>query len=199
MPDWWVALTVALWLFVVVQGALLLGVLRQLGVLHRRLDELTATSDEPTGPAVGALAPDFTLPQVGGGALRLGDLRGSPVLLGFVSPGCPPCTQLAQELDALLNRAEAPHVLLVSSGDESANAAWSNSLGLRAPVLLWERGDMRAYQAHYTPFLVALDGAGVVRSVGLVSSREKVEQFLARATGSPGGEPARSVLAEARA
>jgi len=80
----------------------------------------------------------------------------------------------------LLNRAEPPHVLLVSTGDASANAAWSSSLGLRAPVLLWERGDMRAYQTRYTPFLVALDGAGVVRSVGLVSSRERVEQFLAR-------------------
>jgi hypothetical protein len=65
----------------------------------------------------------------------------SPVLLGFVSPGCSPCTLLADELDALLNRAEPPSVLLVSSGDESSNAAWSNSLGLRAPVLLWEHGE----------------------------------------------------------
>jgi methylamine dehydrogenase accessory protein MauD len=199
MPAWWVALMVALWLFVIVLGVLLLGVLRQLGVLHRRLDDLNATNDEQPGLTVGVVAPDFTLPQVGGGAITLGDLRGSPVLLGFVSPGCPPCTQLAQELDALLSQAEPPRVLLVSTGDESANQAWSNSLGLRAPVLLWERGDMRAYQTRYTPTLVALDTAGVVRSVGLVSSRERVEQFLARATGSPGGEPARSVLAGARA
>jgi hypothetical protein len=42
---------------------------------------------------------------------------------------------------------------------------------------------MRGYQARYTPFLVALDGAGVVHSVGLACSRERVEQFLARAEG----------------
>jgi methylamine dehydrogenase accessory protein MauD len=181
MPAWWVALTVVLWVFVVVEGVLLLGMLRQLGVLHRRLDELSTPSDEQPGLAVGVTAPDFTLPQVGGGSITLGGLRGAPVLLGFVSPGCPPCTQLAQELDALLNRAEPPRVVLISTGDESANAAWSSSLGLRAPVLLWERGDMRAYQARYTPFLVALDDAGVVRSLGVVNSRERIEQFLARA------------------
>jgi methylamine dehydrogenase accessory protein MauD len=178
---------------------LLLGALRQLGVLHRRLDELHATTDEQPGLTIGFAAPDFTLPRVDGGSITLHDLRGAPVLLGFVSPACPPCTQLAQQLEAVLDRPEPPHVVLVSSGDESANRAWSAKLGLRAPVLLWERGDMRAYHAPYTPFLVALDRSGVVRSVGLVSSRERVEQFLARATASSGGESAPAVLAEARA
>lgn len=33
----------------------------------------------------GTLAPDFALPKVGGGVLRLSDLRGQPVLLRFGS------------------------------------------------------------------------------------------------------------------
>jgi hypothetical protein len=33
----------------------------------------------------GELAPDFELPRVGGGTLRLSDLRGRPVLLHFGS------------------------------------------------------------------------------------------------------------------
>jgi hypothetical protein len=33
----------------------------------------------------GEVAPDFALPQVGGGTLRLSDLRGQPVLLHFGS------------------------------------------------------------------------------------------------------------------
>ncbi len=33
----------------------------------------------------GELAPDFELPRVGGGSLRLSDLRGRPVLLHFGS------------------------------------------------------------------------------------------------------------------
>ncbi|MDP9469793.1 MAG: hypothetical protein M3Q71_03875 [Chloroflexota bacterium] len=33
----------------------------------------------------GEVAPDFALPQVGGGSLHLSDLRGAPVLLHFGS------------------------------------------------------------------------------------------------------------------
>ena len=107
MPAWWVALTVVLWLFVVVEGVLLMGVLRQLGVLHRRLDELSTPSDEPIGLAVGVTAPDFTLPQVGGGSACLSGAL-------YTIPG-------------------------------------------------------------------GAGRAGVVRSLGVVNSRERIEQFLARA------------------
>jgi len=44
--------------------------------------KLTASN---RGILPGELAPDFKLPQVGGGALRLSDLRGAPVLLHFGS------------------------------------------------------------------------------------------------------------------
>ncbi len=37
------------------------------------------------GVAPGEMAPDFELPRVGGGSLRLSDLRGQPVLLHFGS------------------------------------------------------------------------------------------------------------------
>lgn len=37
----------------------------------------------------GQLAPDFTLPKVGGGLLRLSELRDKPVLLHFTSYSCP--------------------------------------------------------------------------------------------------------------
>lgn len=38
-----------------------------------------------TGILPGETAPDFELPQVGGGSIRLRDLRGRPVLLHFGS------------------------------------------------------------------------------------------------------------------
>lgn len=37
------------------------------------------------GICPGELAPDFELPQVGGGSLRLSDLRGRPTILHFGS------------------------------------------------------------------------------------------------------------------
>jgi len=40
---------------------------------------------EPSGICPGELAPDFDLPQVGGGSLRLEECRGRPVILHFGS------------------------------------------------------------------------------------------------------------------
>ncbi len=40
---------------------------------------------EARGIEPGAIAPDFELPQVGGGSLRLSDLRGRPTILHFGS------------------------------------------------------------------------------------------------------------------
>lgn len=49
------------------------------------LEDVKRTTDA-TGIRPGELAPDFALPRVGGGTLRLQDLRGKPVLLHFGSP-----------------------------------------------------------------------------------------------------------------
>jgi hypothetical protein len=38
-----------------------------------------------SGPRPGELAPDFELPDIDGGRVRLGQLRGTPVLLRFGS------------------------------------------------------------------------------------------------------------------
>lgn len=40
---------------------------------------------EAKGICAGEIAPDFELPKVGGGSLRLSDLRGKPVALHFGS------------------------------------------------------------------------------------------------------------------
>ena len=55
---------------------------------HVRTKHLAADgrrTAEGSGIMPGTLAPDFELPQVGGGTLRLSDLRGRPVLLHFGS------------------------------------------------------------------------------------------------------------------
>jgi cytochrome oxidase Cu insertion factor (SCO1/SenC/PrrC family) len=51
--------------------------------IHLLRDARRTLTDHGIQP--GDMAPDFELPQVGGGTLRLSDLRGQPVLLHFGS------------------------------------------------------------------------------------------------------------------
>jgi len=54
--------------------------------------DATSTTPSATPPAVGAPAPDFTLPASDGSQLHLADLQGQPILLYFYpkddTPGC---------------------------------------------------------------------------------------------------------------
>ncbi len=71
------------------------GAFRSKDELLTLLESLTsseATSPTPgVAPKIGHLAPDFTLPTLGGGTVTLSELRGKWVLLNFWAIWCPPC------------------------------------------------------------------------------------------------------------
>lgn len=69
--------------------------------------------------AVGDIAPDFELPADGGGTLRLGDLRGKPVVIYFYPrDDTPGCTKEAIGFSCLIDRFAALGVAVIGiSGD----------------------------------------------------------------------------------
>jgi peroxiredoxin Q/BCP len=60
-----------------------------------------AVRPEMGRPQPGDVAPDFELPVAGGGAVRLGDLRGSWVVLHFTASWCPFCDAEVEHLGEL--------------------------------------------------------------------------------------------------
>lgn len=78
----------------------------------------------PTYSADNRLAPDFEIPDINGGKLRLSDYRGKTVILNFWTKSCAPCLDEMPDLSKLASMiTEEGHddiVFLTVSQDESA-------------------------------------------------------------------------------
>jgi peroxiredoxin len=91
-----------------------------------------------TGLPVGALAPDFVLPDATGTPVRLADLRGRPVVLVFYpldwSPGCSQQLDLyQQEYDEFRSRGAT--LLAISPDSLYSHGAWAAVRRLSIPLL----------------------------------------------------------------
>ena len=168
---------IVLWIAVIAVGFLLLGTLRSLGLLQWRIDQLEATRPSKInreGLKSGKTAPDFTLPQVGGGECSLSDYQDRRVFLVFVQAGCQPCHEIAPELNRLERSGEL-QVLVVNRAEAMDAAEWTDDVGAVFPVLVQDGLDVsKKYQVFATPFAFVIDEQGVVAGSGIVSQRRHI-------------------------
>jgi peroxiredoxin len=117
------------------------------------------------GLPAGSPAPNFTLPDLGGGERTLADYRGGRVLLVFSDPGCGPCQDLTPRLEEL-HRAHAANglkVVMVGRGDPDANRAKAREFGVTFPVLLQRQWEVsREYAMFATPIGYLVGPSGVI-------------------------------------
>lgn len=89
MSGLWLISYVALWVLVILQTIIVLGLVRQLGILQIRLGpeyNLLATRE---GLELGFPAPDFHATDVTHRReISLTDLKGRPAVFVFISPSC---------------------------------------------------------------------------------------------------------------
>jgi methylamine dehydrogenase accessory protein MauD len=176
MEPWWMALLVALCGFFVLLGLVVLGILRQIGVIQRQLAE----SSPLNGLAPGTKAPDFILPTLAGQTMSLRQYLGRKVLLVFVGPSCGPCERVLPEIaDVAASRGVRDTVLLISRGGRVANQELAGGPTRGLPLVYEEEPHVaQAYQVPGTPFACLVDERGVVRSASIIRSRATVDQLL---------------------
>jgi methylamine dehydrogenase accessory protein MauD len=171
---------IILWIVVVVLALTVVALARQIGVLHERVAPLGALTTK-TAVEVGQPAPRFDVIDLAGRPVRIGGASpdGRSQLLLFVSPSCPMCKKLlpvARSFARTERRGVA--IVLMGDGDRPSHEALiaEHRLGdvpfALAPIVGINLGIGRL------PHAVLIDSAGIIRSKGIVNSREHLESLL---------------------
>lgn len=171
---------IVLWVLVLALAAVLLAVVRQLGVLHERIAPAGALMLN-RGLKVGDAAPVLTVADLKGASHEIGVARsdGRSTLLLFVSPTCPVCKSLLPALkSSRRDERDWLDVILASDGELREQEDFVRAQGLESIPYVVSAALGLAYQVSRLPFAALLDEQGVLRARGLVNSREHLESLF---------------------
>lgn len=165
---------------VLLLGGLLLATIRQLGVLYERVAPLGALT-LPQAVSPGEAVPPLAVMSFEGQPLVLGGQRPSnkAQLLLFISPACPMCKQILGLLRSFAGaESKGVDIVLIGDGAREAHAALVREHGLGGMALVLDPRVGLTYQIGKLPYAMLIDAAGVLRSAGLVNSREHLESLV---------------------
>ena len=148
----WVASYIALWVAVIVLGVAVVALLRQIGVLHARLN--------PMGVHFAGEGPELDVPAPLAGPFAYDET--ALTLVSFTSPTCEVCARLRPSLAALRRQYGDVRFVELEHGDDT-------------------RPTFRAFNVSNTPYFVAVDRGGIVRGRGVANSLEQVEELIEEA------------------
>jgi len=173
-----IASNIVLWIAFLGMTMVVLGLARQIGLLHERSSPMGAMILDH-GPDIGDKAPEFALTDYFGKPIHIGGASkaGRRTLLMFTSPTCPVCDKLFPIIKSIA-RAEHIDVVMISDGapEEHAQFLKTHRLDEIRYVVSAEVG--MAYQVGKIPYGVLLDANGVIKSKGLTNTREHLESLM---------------------
>ena len=181
MNEAFIISNVILWVVVLVLTTLLFAITRQVGILHERVAPAGAL--QPTsGPKIGEITEEIKATSLQGESIRLGGSRQEEQasFILFISPTCPVCKELVPTAKSLA-KAELNDIKLFFASDGENIEQHENyirDLGIENyPYFVSESLGMH-YQVSKLPFAVLIDGDGILRSKGLVNTREHLESLI---------------------
>lgn len=171
---------ILLWVLVSALAAVVLALVRQIGILHERIAPAGALLLR-RGLEVGRPVPSIALTDLSGRAIAIGasSERARSTLLVFLSPSCPVCKALLPVLKSSRTSESAwLELILASDGAEDEHRRFIAANGLReiSYVLSAELG--MSFQVERLPFAALIDERGVLRARGLINSREHLESLF---------------------
>jgi methylamine dehydrogenase accessory protein MauD len=171
---------ILLWLLLAGLAAVVVALVRQIGVLHERIGPAGALLLK-RGLKIGEPVPAIAVTDLSGHGVTIGapSDRGRSTLLVFLSPTCPVCKVLLPVLKS--SRADESawlELILASDGSEDEHRRFVAANGLRdIPYVLSSELGM-SFQVERLPFAAIIDEHGVLRARGLINSREHLESLF---------------------
>jgi methylamine dehydrogenase accessory protein MauD len=179
---------VALWVLVVVLTIIVLGLVRQLGLIHLRLGpDGSRVLGTHEGLELGTLAPDFTATDiVHQTEITLTRLKMQTSILVFASQSCSACLKLMPHI-AKFHRSQNGkiQIVLFNQDDIERSLELAQSFELDIPIIADSNGTIaKEYQVRATPFAYRLDKKGYVLRRGIVNDLEGLIELLEDAPSS---------------
>ncbi|BAD40718.1 redoxin domain-containing protein [Symbiobacterium thermophilum] len=130
---------------------------------------LVPRTDAYAVPQVGSPAPDFEIPALDGGSVRLSDLRGQPVIINFWATWCPPCRKEMPDFQEVYDRykGDGLQFYAINVGESRVTVRdFMARIGVDLPVLI-DAGEeaQSAYNILPIPATFFIDREGIVRAV----------------------------------
>lgn len=186
MTGLWLVSYLILWALVVVACLLLVGGLRQVGLLQRQLGQHAAAADATTleqdGPAISSRLPDLVAETANGfGPVALAPPydRGGTLLV-FMTALCESCQHIVESLNALAEEgAHGMRLLVIMQADDHACRAFLRVFPLRVPLICDDdRTITDTFTIHLASFALLYDEHGTLVRKGVVESRENLSALL---------------------
>jgi methylamine dehydrogenase accessory protein MauD len=160
---------------------IMLGLLRQLGLIQARLGLEAGALITSEGLERGTKAPDFEGKELSSKEyIRFNELRGRRVLLIFLSSTCAPCRALVPHLNEVSSRFKSKVVTLaVCQGSEEACVEFAKLSNLQAKIVADSANFVGAtYNVKFTPFAYLIDENGFVLIRGVANTSSQLEALL---------------------
>jgi hypothetical protein len=188
----WLASYLLLWALVLILGLVVLGLLRQLGMLSAtlrqrpeedRAPEASMPALEHDGPPIGSGLPELvaeTCNRYGSVVLtREGWRREGRTLLVFLSPLCESCHRVVEPLNLVPESAPDVQPIVFLRADHDGCSAFLRVFPLQVPVICDERRDLTMGLAvHRNPFGLLYDRQGVLIRKGIIAGHEDLQALL---------------------
>ena len=145
----------------------------------------------PVAPAIGAIAPNFSLTTVDGEPVSLHDLRGKSVMVNYWVTWCIPCIEEMPVLEKLHREFQDQDFVMLSVNGIAQDdlSTVMNTLGefeVTFPVVL-DEGDAvyNEFQVRFMPTSFFIDPQGVIRHIQFGSTtedgfRSTIEELLSQ-------------------